>query len=62
MGEKSSLKWYRLAKEDFELESYVKEFSSKGKVRLRFRLRMAGSAGLFSVVCVRMVNVSELCG
>ena len=29
MGEKSSLKWYRLAKEDFGQERYVKEFGSR---------------------------------
>ena len=34
VGEKSSLKWYRLAKEDFGQEMYVKEFGSKGEVRL----------------------------
>ncbi len=37
MGEKSSLKWYRLAKEDFEQERYMKEFGSKREMRLRFR-------------------------
>ena len=38
--EKSSLKWYRLAKEeDFGQERYVKKFSSKGEVRLRLRGR-----------------------
>ena len=45
VGGKSSFKWYRLAKEDFGQERYVKEFGSKGKVRLRFRLRTV-SAGL----------------
>ena len=45
MGEKSRLKWHRLVKEDFGQERYVKEFGSKGEVRLRFRLRMV-SAGL----------------
>ena len=40
-----SLKCYRLAKEEFRQESYVKEFGSNGEVRLRFRLRMV-SAGL----------------
>ena len=39
--EKSSLKWYRLDKEDFGQE----RFASKGEVRLRFRLQMV-SAGL----------------
>ena len=39
VGGKSSLKWYRLAKEDFGQEWYVKEFGCKGEVRLRFRLR-----------------------
>ena len=38
MEEKSSLKWYRLAKEDFGQERYVKEVGSKGEVRLRFKL------------------------
>ena len=60
VGEKSSLKRYRLAEEDFGQESYVKEFGSKGEVRLRFRLRTV-SAGLLvtrrGVVCVRMTNV-----
>ena len=45
MGGKSSLKWYRLAKEYFGQEWNVKEFGSKGEVRLRFRLGMV-SAGL----------------
>ena len=39
VGGKSSLKWSRLAKQDFEQERYVKEFGSKGEVRLRIRLR-----------------------
>ncbi len=43
--EKSSLKWYWLAKEDFGQDRYVKEFGSMGEVRLRFRLRTV-SAGL----------------
>ena len=44
-GEKSILKWYRLAKEeDVGQERYVKEFSIKGEVRLRFGSRMV-SAG-----------------
>ena len=44
---KSSLKWYRsgLLMKIFGQERYVKEFGSKGKERLRFRLRML-SAGL----------------
>ena len=42
---KSTLKWYRLAKEYFGQERCVKEFGSKGKVRLRFRL-MTMSVGL----------------
>ena len=58
VGEKSSLKWFRLAKEGFGQERYVKEFGSKGEARLRFRLRTV-SAGLLvtrrRVVCVRMV-------
>ena len=45
LGEKSSLKWYRLAKEKYGQEIHVKEFGSKGEVRLRFRLRTV-SAGL----------------
>ena len=45
MGEKSSLKWYRLAKEEFGQERYVKEFGSKEEVRLRFRLKTV-SVGL----------------
>ena len=36
-GRETSLKWYRLAKEEFGQERYVKEFGSKGEVRLRFR-------------------------
>ena len=36
VGEKSSLRWYRLAKEGFGQERYVKEFGTKGEVRLRF--------------------------
>ena len=36
---KSSLKWYRLARKFFGQEWYVKEFGSKGEVRLRFRLK-----------------------
>ena len=43
--EKSSLKWYRLAKEDFGQERCLNEFGSKGEMRLRFRLRTV-SAGL----------------
>ena len=35
VGEKFSLKWYRLAKEEFGQERYVREFGSKGEVRLR---------------------------
>ena len=35
VGEKSSLKWYWLAKEDFGQDSYVKEFGSNGEVRFR---------------------------
>ena len=31
-GNLSSLRWYRLAKEDFGQERYVKEFGSKGVV------------------------------
>ena len=50
MGEQSSHKWYRLAKEDFGQERYVKEFGSEGVVRLRFRLRTV-SAGLLGVRC-----------
>ena len=47
MGGKSSLKWYRLGKEEFGQERYVKEFNSKGEVRLRFRSRtvLAGLLG-----------------
>ena len=37
VGEKSCLKRYRLAKDDFGQEWYVKKFGSKGKVRQRFR-------------------------
>ena len=44
MGEKYS-QWYRLAKEVFGQERYVKDFGSKGEARLRFRLRRV-SAGL----------------
>ena len=61
----------RLAKENFGLERYVKEFGSKGEVRQKFRLRRI-SAGLGDkegcvickdgkcelCVCLRMVNVS----
>ena len=43
VGEKSSLKWYTLAKEDFGQDWYVKEFGSKGKVSLRIRLRMVSA-------------------
>ena len=42
MEGKSSLKWCRLANEDFGQERYVKEFGSKGEVRQIFRLRMDG--------------------
>ena len=45
MGGKSGHEWYRLAKEDFGQERYVKEFGSKRKVRQKFRLMMV-SAGL----------------
>ena len=38
---KSSLRWYRLVKEEFGVEGYLKVFD----VRLRFRLR-TGSGGL----------------
>ena len=34
VGGKSSLKWYRLAKEEVGQGRYVKEFVSKGEVRL----------------------------
>ena len=50
---KSNLKWYRLTKEDFGQEWYVKEFGSKGEVRLRFRLRM---------VSVGLLGDKERCG
>ena len=51
--EKSSLKWYRLAKEDFGQERYVKEFGSKGEVRLILRLR---------TVPVGLLGDKERCG
>ena len=40
MGEKSSVKWFRLAKEGSGQERYGKQFGSKGEARLRLRLRM----------------------
>ena len=46
VGGKSSLKWYRLAKEDFGQERYAKKFGSKGEVRLRFRLRTVSAGHL----------------
>ena len=45
VGGKSSLKWYKLAKEKFGQERYVKELARKGEVRQRFGLRTV-SAGL----------------
>ena len=53
VGGKSSLKWYRLAKEEFGQEMYVKEFGSKGEMRLRFKLR---------TVSTRLLGVKERCG
>ena len=40
-------RWYRLAKEEFGQERYVKEFGSKGEVRLKFRLTMLQAGILF---------------
>ena len=60
VGEKSNLKWYKLAEEDFGRESYVKEFGGKRSVRVRFRLRTVPTGLLVTrrgVVCVRMLNV-----
>ena len=45
VGVKSSLKWYRLAKDEFGQERYVKEFSSKGEVRFRLRTVSVGLLG-----------------
>ena len=38
--ERNLVSWYRLAKEAFGQERYVKDFGSNGEVRLRIRLRM----------------------
>ena len=58
--ERNRLKWYRL-EEGFGKERYVKEFGSKGEVRLKFRPRKV-SAGLLGdkegVIWVRVLNVS----
>ena len=43
---KSSLKWYRMVKDEAGLEEYTRSLVSQEEVRLRFRLR-TGSAGLF---------------
>ena len=43
---KSSLRWYRTAKEEFEAERYIDSSLGQEAVRCRFRLR-TGSAGLF---------------
>ena len=42
---KSTLKWYRLAKDDTGVERYVRSVQDQESVRLQFRLR-PGSAGL----------------
>ena len=42
---KSTLKWYRLAKDEIGVERYVKLVQGQENVRLLFRLR-TGSAGL----------------
>ena len=60
MGEK----WYRLAKEDFGQERYVKEFCNKGEVRVKFRLRWYQRDSWVTrrdVVRVKMVDVSYIC-
>ena len=43
---KSSLRWYRTAKEEFEAERYIDSSLGQEAVRCRFQLR-TGSAGLF---------------
>ena len=43
---KSSLKWYKMVKEEAGTERYVSSWEGHMAVRLRFRLR-SGSLGLF---------------